>query len=130
MRRRHRYVAVIVNGEGGERLAVYSASPEYVLASTLRAGRPVDVDDAVPIAIVAGVTTLAGLLDLAAEAFPDPPRTLRLVYTTEAVAAPGEGRRQGDVDPRIAAGDGAEAGGLHVWPHHPAQAGPISDTAG
>ena len=51
---------------GGERLTVYRASATYVLATKLNAGRPVDVEDAVPLAIAAGITTLEGMLELAA----------------------------------------------------------------
>ena len=41
----------------GERLIVHRADPKYVLATKLFAGRAVDVEDAVPLALAAGITT-------------------------------------------------------------------------
>ena len=70
----------------GERLSVFHASPQYLLATKLLAGRPIDVEDAVPLAAAAGITTSDEMLDLVQEAFPKAWQTPALQYRTETVA--------------------------------------------
>ena len=70
----------------GEHLTVYRAGPKYLLATKLRAGRPVDIEDAAHLAIVAGITTREGMLDLLEVAFPGALLTARVQYTAELVA--------------------------------------------
>jgi len=70
----------------GERLIVYRTDSKYLLATKLNAGRPQDVDDAVPLALAAGITTSDEMRDLVVEAFPAPLLTPRLQYTIEVVA--------------------------------------------
>ena len=67
----------------GERLTVHRAGPKYLLATKLNAGRPVDIEDAVHLAIAAGVTTREGMLDLLETAFPAAMLTPRVQYTAE-----------------------------------------------
>ena len=62
------------------------AGPRYLLATKLLAGRDVDVDDAVHLAVDADVTTAAAMLDLLAEAYPATLLTPRIQYTAEVVA--------------------------------------------
>ena len=70
----------------GSRLTVYIAGPRYLLATKLIAGRDVDLDDAVHLAIDAGVTTAAAMLDLLAAAYPATLLTPRIQYAAEMVA--------------------------------------------
>jgi len=70
----------------GERLIVYRADSKYLPATKLHAGRPQDLDDAVPLAVAAGITTSDEMHDLVVEAFPAPLLTPRLQYTIEVVA--------------------------------------------
>ena len=70
----------------GERLTVHAAGPRYLLATKLLAGRAVDLDDAVALAIDAGITTAAAMLDLLADAYPPAMLTPRIQYTAEIVA--------------------------------------------
>ena len=48
----------------GERLIVYRADSKYLPATKLHAGRPQDLDDAVPLAVAAGITTSDEMHDL------------------------------------------------------------------
>ncbi len=71
----------------GDRLTLHIAGPRYLLATKLLAGRDVDMDDAVHLAIDAGVTTAEAMLDLLAEAYPAPLLTPRTQYIADQVAA-------------------------------------------
>ena len=64
----------------GERLIVHRADPKYLLATKLLAGRAVDVEDAVPLALAAGITTEVAMLDLLERAYPGPLRTPALQF--------------------------------------------------
>ena len=66
--------------------ACSAPSPQYLLATKLLAGRPIDVEDAVPLAAAAGITTSDEMLDLVQEAFPKAWQTPALQYRTETVA--------------------------------------------
>lgn len=70
----------------GKRLIVYRADSKYLLATKIRAGRPQDLDDAVPLALAAGITTSDEMLDLVVEAFPAPLLTPRMQYAIEVIA--------------------------------------------
>ena len=96
----------------GERLVVYRASLQYVLATKLQAGRPIDVSDATDLAIVGGITAEEDLLDLAEAAYPGPWQTPRLSLTAQTVAALVAERLQQGVDHPTSTGSEPEVGGL------------------
>ena len=70
----------------GERLALHIAGPRYLLATKLLAGRDVDVNDAVHLAVDAGITTAQAMLDLLTEAYPAPLLTPRVQYIAGQIA--------------------------------------------
>ena len=78
---------------------MFRASPQYLLATKLLAGRPIDVEDAVPLAVAAGITTSDEMLDLVQEAFPEAWQTPALQYRTETVAGAVADFLQRAVDP-------------------------------
>ena len=71
----------------GERLEVWRTGPQYLLATKLLAGRPVDVEDAVPLAVAAGITTEEAMEDLVTKAYPSRLLTPALQYRIAQVAA-------------------------------------------
>ena len=71
----------------GKRLAVHRAGVKYLLATKLMAGRPVDLEDAVHLAIAADITTREGMLNLLEAPFPTSMLTPRVQYTVELVAS-------------------------------------------
>ena len=71
----------------GERLEVLRTGPQYLLATKLLAGRPVDIEDAVPLALAAGLTTEEAMLDLLERAYPGPLQTPALQFRAIQVAA-------------------------------------------
>ena len=71
----------------GKRLTVHRAGVKYLLATKLMAGRPVDLEDAVHLAIAADITTREGMLNLLEAPFPTSMLTPRVQYTVELVAS-------------------------------------------
>ncbi len=98
----------------GSRLEVDRTSYRYLLATKLHAGRAVDLEDAVPLAVAAGVTTRDEMLDLVQEAYPQAWLTPSLQYRIEVIAGAVAERLQSDPDLGAAALPDLEPPGLDV----------------
>ena len=99
--------------EGG-RLTVYRAGLRFMLATKIRAGRPIDVADATNLALAAGITTEEALLDLVETAWPPALQTPRLSLTAQTVAAAVAERLRLAADPQAASEPSTAPGGVDV----------------
>ena len=98
----------------GSRLEVYRTGYSYLLATKLHAGRAVDLADAVPLAVAAGITTTDEMLDLVQEAYPQAWLTPSLQYRIEVIAAAVADRLQNAPDLGASAVADPEPPGLDV----------------
>jgi len=98
----------------GARLEVYRTSCSYLLATKLHAGRAVDLEDAVPLAAAAGLTTKDQMLDLVQEAYPQAWLTPSLQYRIEVIAGAVAERLQLEADQNLSAVVEPEPPGLDI----------------